>query len=350
MQNQDIVSLVNLTRGDVVESIHSGAFVIADRTGKVIFSQGNPGLLTYPRSSMKPLQALPFIEKGGDRQFALTPKEVAIICASHSGTDEHVNVIKSIHAKVGLTLDDLRCGVHWPSDKATAEAMRLRGDQPNAYHHNCSGKHSGMLAHAKMNNNPLKDYLSMEHPVQNTILNTVAEMCEMAPQDLAIGVDGCSAPVFAMPLVNYAMAIAKLCEPVSLPEKKADACQRITSAMSSHPMMVAGPGKLDTILMQAMKGKVISKAGAEGYQIIGILPGALGKGSPGLGIAIKIADGDQTRRALDCLTVEILRGMGLLDESQTAALAAFGSKALTNWRGLEIGEIRPVFEMPAFHW
>lgn len=350
MNNQTYQPLVHLTRGGVVESMHFGIIVIADNTGKIVFSIGDPAYSTFPRSSMKPLQALPFIEKGGEGYFGLTPEEVAIMCASHSGTDAHVNIIKSIHDKAGLTLDDLKCGVHWPIDKKAAESLRKREEEPSSYHHNCSGKHSGMLAHARMENWALDHYLSMDHPVQQSILACIAEMCEMPPADLTVGLDGCSAPVFAIPLQNFAMAIAKLCDPAGLPEKRANACQYLTKAMSSYPIMVAGPGKLDTILTETMQGKVISKAGAEGYQAVGIMPGALDEGSPALGIAIKISDGDQTRRALNCLTVEVLRELQLFNAEQEVALASFGSQTLTNWSGFEIGEIKPAFSMTGFHW
>lgn len=340
--------LVNLTRGEINESVHMGALVISDNKGRILYSKGDADLITYPRSSMKPLQVLPFLENDGDVYFGLSSKEIAIICASHSGTDDHVETIKSIHEKVCITLDQLQCGVHWPSDKTTATAMRNRGEQPTSYHHNCSGKHSGMLAQAKKNGFSLDNYLSMSNPVQKRILMTVAEMCEVDSETLAIGLDGCSAPVFAMPLRNFATALAKICQPDILSNKKASACLRITYSMNSHPVMVAGPGKLDTVVMETLPGKVILKGGAEGYQAIGILPGALGAGSPGLGIAIKIADGDQTRRALNCLTIELLYQMKLITQEQKNALPEFGTQTLKNWRGFEIGIIEPAFKLPAF--
>jgi len=346
----DYVPLVNLTRGDIVESVHLGALVISDNKGNILFSKGNQDLVTYPRSSMKPLQVLPLLENDGDKFFNFSAKEIAIMCASHSGTDDNVNTIKSIHNKVGLSLENLQCGVHWPSDKATAIAMRERGEQPTSYHHNCSGKHSGMLAQATKNGFPLENYLSMENPVQQLILKTVAEMCEVDPQTMAIGVDGCSAPVFAMSLRSFAIALAKICQPDGLSVIRASACRRITSAMNSHPNMVAGPGKLDTIVMEALPGKIILKGGAEGYQSIGIMPGALGEGSPGLGIAIKIADGDQTRRALNCLTIELLHSLCLLNKEQKIALKEFGSQPLKNWRGFDIGVIEPAFKMPNLNY
>lgn len=350
MQSHDCAPLVRLTRGNVVESIHYGAFVVVDRTGRVITSQGNPELVTYPRSAMKPLQALPFIERGGDQLYDLNLEEIALICASHGGTDAHVEVLKRIHSKVAIELDDLMCGVHWPSDKDTAQAMRQRGEEPNAYRHNCSGKHSGMLAHTKMRNLPLKGYLSPEHPIQQTILTVVAEMCGLEPGSLPVGVDGCSAPVFAIPLLNFAMAIARLCDPAELDDQRAKASRRITTAMSAFPFMVAGLGKFDTVLMDVMKGKVIAKAGAEGYQIIGLLPEALDKGSPALGIAIKLSDGDQTRRAIGHVSMAILKALGLFNADQLSGLAAFEDLELKNWRGIVVGKISTCFDLSGLSW
>ena len=140
--------LVELTRGGIVESVHLGALAAVDSEGKLLAAYGNPDRVSFPRSSMKPLQALPFVEDGGPEHFGLTEEELAILCASHHGTDEHVRVLRSIHAKVGLQELDLQCGVHWPPDKATVLAMRERGEEPTPYRHNCSGKHSGMLAQA----------------------------------------------------------------------------------------------------------------------------------------------------------------------------------------------------------
>ena len=350
MYSIDCVPLLALTRGELIESIHYGAFVVVDRHGRVIASMGNQELLTYPRSSMKPLQALPFIERNGDQYFDLNPKEVAIICASHSGTDTHVEVLKAMHQKIGIGLNDLMCGIHWPSDKKTAELMRIRGEKPNSYRHNCSGKHTGMLAHAKMRSLPLENYLSMDHPVQQTILKTIAEMCGIEAEHTPVGVDGCSAPVFAIQLRSFAMGIARLCDPEGLDDRRAEACKRITHAMSSFPDMVAGPGRFDTVLMNLMQGKVIAKAGAEGYQCIGVLPDAFGEGSPALGIAIKISDGDLTRRAINCVSVSILNDLGLFGERELDKLASFGIKALKNWRGIVVGEMKTFFSLSKLNW
>lgn len=338
--NNGYDALVSLTRGGIVECIHFGAFAVVDADGHLLSSGGDPDLVTFPRSSMKPFQLLPFLEADGPAHFGLNEEEVAIMCASHTGTDYHVRVIRSIHAKVGLKEENLQCGFHWPSDKDTSFEMRKRGETPTPYRHNCSGKHSGMLAMAKLISAPMENYLEMSNPVQQGILKKVAEFCELPPESLIIGTDGCSAPVFAMPLRHFAHACAKLGDPSGLNETQARACNMATQAMRAYPTMVAGPGQLDTILMEVMAGKVFSKGGAEGYQMIGVMPGVLERYPKGIGITMKFSDGDSSRRATSALTVAILSALGFEKEMQSEAFARFNTPILHNWRGIEIGEIK----------
>jgi L-asparaginase II len=347
MLAKDCVPLVEVTRGEIVESIHFGAFIVMDSRGKVLASAGNPDLMTYPRSSMKPFQALPFVERGGVDHFGLTEQELAIMCASHSGTDLHKSVLEGMHAKIGISESDLACGVHWPSDAPTRDALKAAGEEPTPFRHNCSGKHTGMLALALLRGFEKEDYLNPDHPVQVTIRETLAEMVEMAPDEMPLGRDGCSAPVYGIPLSHMAMGMAKLADPVNLAPERAEACRRISHAMMSYPVMVAGPKKFDTDLMTAAKGKLFCKGGAEGYQVIGVLPGVLGEGSPGLGIAIKISDGDSTSRARQSVSLTLLEALSVLDQQELTALSDYGNQPLKNWRGFVVGEIRPAFTLPA---
>lgn len=268
-----------------------------------------------------------------------------MVCASHSGTDEHVAVVRGMQAKIGVTEGDLMCGAHYPYDEPTAEAMKTRGEMPTPYRHNCSGKHTGMLAHAKMRNLPTDDYINFSHPVQESILQAFAEMADVPVDKVELGVDGCSAPNFAVPLYNAALSFARLCDPRHLVPARADACSRITRSMMAHPDMVDGPGEFDTRLMEVGKGRIISKGGAEGYQGIGLMPGALGPDSPALGITLKISDGDQGSRARSIVTLDVLRQLGALNESQLEELSAFGPKTLTNWRKVPVGVSRAAFQL-----
>ncbi len=345
MRASDCVPLVEVTRGSIVESIHFGAFMVVDSKGSVIASQGNPDLVTYPRSSMKPFQALPFIERGGAEKFGFTDQEIAIICASHSGTDLHGSVLREMHRKIGTTEADLACGVHWPGDSATRDAKKFAGEAPTPFRHNCSGKHTGMLAHAMLRGFPIEDYLNPQHPVQVTIRETLAEMIEMSPDDMPLGIDGCSAPVYGIPLRNMALATAKLADPWMLEQNREKACRTISHAMMTHPEMVAGPGMFDTDLMTAGHGKVFCKAGAEGYQIIGVMPGVIGVDAPGLGIAFKISDGDNGNRARPSVSLALLAALGVLTEGELAQLSAYGNVPLKNWRGFLVGEVRSAFSL-----
>jgi L-asparaginase II len=342
MRANDCEPLVEIIRGETIESIHYGAFIVVDAQGTMLAGLGNPDLVTFPRSSMKPFQALPFIERGGAEVFGFTDQEIAIMCASHSGTAAHQQVLTGMHEKIGTQESDLDCGVHWPGDAETRTAMRIAGEEPRPFHHNCSGKHTGMLAYARLRDVDIQDYLNPSHPIQVSIRETLVEMVELSPEALSMGIDGCSAPVYAFPLRNMALGVAKLADPVALDLKRANACRKITKAMMSHPTMIAGPGKFDTQLMTIAKGKVFSKGGAEGYQIIGVMPGVMFAASPALGIAIKIADGDTSGRARAAVSMTILEALGILDEGAIEAMRPFGSVPLKNWRKLIVGEIRPV--------
>lgn len=346
MSSSDFQPLVEVTRGTIVESIHFGAFVVADAAGRVVASAGNPQLVTYLRSSAKPFQVLPFVETGGMERFGLNERELAVMCASHHGTDDHVSVIQGIQAKVGISAADLQCGMHPPSDKATADRMLVNHEENSPLRHNCSGKHSGMLAAAVMRSLPTTDYLDLHHPVQQTIFQTFAEMTGVPVSGMAFGVDGCSAPVFAVPMQAAAWAFAQLADPSTLPEPRSSALQRIFRAMTSHPDMVAGPGAFDTLLMQTGNGKILTKGGAEGYQAVAVLPGACGSNSPAYGITIKISDGDLANsRARTTVAVEILRKLGALDSAQLNALDQFTARPQHNWRKIEVGQVRPCFEL-----
>jgi L-asparaginase II len=337
-----------VTRGRIVESIHYGAIAVVDACGRFLAGYGDTGAVTFLRSSAKPFQAMPFIESKGHRFYNLSLRQVALICASHSGTDEHVAVAREIQAKAGVSESDLLCGTHPLDHQPTIEAMRQRGEALTPNRHNCSGKHTGMLAYASMKNLPQQDYVNPAHPIQQEILHTFAEMCDLPIERVEIGIDGCSAPNFAVPLFNAALAFARLSDPEAGgvgPEGRREACHVIVEAMTSHPDMVGGPERFDTELMRVAGGRIMAKAGAEGFQGLALLPGVLAAGSPGVGVAFKISDGDADGRARPALALEVLRQLGVLDSLQDQ-LGRYGPVfAITNWRKLEVGQARPCFEL-----
>jgi L-asparaginase II len=339
-----------LTRGEIVESVHYGAIAVITADHKTYASYGNPGLVTYLRSSAKPFQALPFVENGGPEHYGLSAKEIALICASHSGTDEHVTVAQSIQAKTGVKESDLLCGVHMPGHWATSERLIKQGQKPQPNQHNCSGKHTGMVAFARLLNLPygMEDhaYIDPDHPIQKVILETFAAMCSYPSNQVEIGIDGCSAPNFAVPLSSAALAYARLCDPKALPASRQAACHTIFEAMVSYPEMVGGPDSFDTLLMQVKRGKLVCKGGAEGYQAIGIKPGVLGPGSPAMGITFKISDGDYRGKARPAVALEILRQLGALTAEELQTLSEYGPElSIDNWRKLLVGKAYPCFTL-----
>ncbi len=343
MPYENYQPLVELTRGSIVESVHFGALVVVDSGGQVLAGWGDPQTVTYLRSSAKPFQALPFVEMGGVEKFGLTDKELAVMCASHIGTDEHVAAVAGMQNKFGVSEKDLLCGTQAPGHEPTAHAMLLRGEQPTPNRHNCSGKHTGMLGHAQLRHLPLEDYVNPDHPIQQTILQTFSEMCCLLPDEVAVGIDGCSAPNFAVPLYNAAYAFARLADPTDLSARRALAAQHIFHAMTAYPDMVAGPERFDSLLMEVAGGRILSKGGAEGYQALAVAPGVLSKGTPGIGIAFKISDGDLNDRARPLVAIEILRQLGALTVEQAGKLVQFQARPLYNYRKLEVGSIRPCF-------
>jgi L-asparaginase II len=309
--------------------------------------------MTFLRSTAKPFQALPFFERNGPAIFNLTGPEKAIICASHSGTDAHLAAVSSIQAKVGIAESDLLCGVHEPYDKQTAERIHDLREVITSNRHNCSGKHTGMLAYVQLKRQIGEvlprdlDYIDPAHPIQKEILQVFAEMCDLPVENVGLGIDGCSAPNFAVPMRNAALAFARLCDPsagTGMPEARANACHEITAAMTGSPEMVGGPGRFDTRLMHATAGRIVSKAGAEAFQGIGLMPGALGVGSPGIGIALKIADGDDRKKVRTAVALEVLRQLGALSFAEQETLTTFGPQyTLENWRKITVGHAYPTF-------
>jgi L-asparaginase II len=287
--------------------------------------------------------------------YGFTPRELSIACASHEGSDLHVQTIEGIQKKIDVEETVLQCGVHMPGDVEAFKSLILNNRQPTPNRNNCSGKHTAMLAYAKMRDLPIENYLDVDHPIQQNILACFAAMSGLRVDEVKLGTDGCSAPNFAIPLYNAALAMARLCDPRELSAERASACRRITSAMTTHPEMVSGYGEFDEQLMRTGEGKIICKRGAEGYQIIGLLPGVLAPDTPGVGIALKVSDGDPSRIALalthstrvrPAVALEVLRQLGALSSEGQQTLASFGPvKPIKNHRGIITGQSRPVFKL-----
>ncbi len=355
--------LIEVTRGELVESVHRGAAAVVASDGRLLYSVGDPWLITHMRSAAKPMQIIPLLEGGGVERFGFTEQEVAVMIASHNGEDIHVATVQSILQKIGKTEADLACGAHYPTGKQVARAMRERGEQPSQLHNNCSGKHSGMLALAVMHGWPTVGYYKPGHPVQQTIRQAVAEISSVPDQRLITAVDGCSAVEYAMPLYHMALGFARLvdCSYTDFSTARRAAVATAVAAMRAYPQMIGGnpdPLRIDTVLLAQSNSSglrpLISKVGAEGVHCFGLLPiadEALPGHDPalggGLGVAMKVADGDEGNRARNLIIIEELRQLRALDEPTWLLLRELFAVLMTNHRGILVGGVRPVFRFVA---
>jgi L-asparaginase II len=322
------VPLAVATRGGAVESTHYGAIAVTDRDGRVLYSAGDPHVVTFTRSALKPLQALPFVAGGGVERFGYSPAQTALLCASHSGEPRHVEAVADMLARSGSTAAELQCGTHAPG------FYDARGEVPppppySPLAHNCSGKHSGMLAYCVQCGHAKDGYLQPEHPLQREIRRAVTAMTGVDDADLVPGVDGCSAPNYAVPLAALARAYARLAADAS-DAVYGNAPRTLAAAMTRHPEMVSGERRSDLVLMQAGRGDWVAKIGAEGVQ-------ALGVRSQGLGIAVKVADGQ--KRGLYPAVIAVLEQLGLLDAQAQGALDAWRRPPVRNYRGIVTGDV-----------
>jgi L-asparaginase II len=336
--------LVEVWRGGVVESRHRGHVVAVDGRGRVVARLGEPEAVTYLRSSAKPHQAVPLVASGAADRFRLTPPELAVACGSHSGEPVHEGAVASMLKKTGFDESALRCGTHEPFSREVASELRRRGEQPRVLQNNCSGKHAGMLALARHLGAPAATYDDPENPVQRAIGRTVAQFSGVPPAEIAVGTDGCGVPVFGLPLRAMALMYARLvAPPAEFDEQTTRACGRLVAAMTEAPEMVGGTReRLDTELMRATRGRVISKVGAEGVYTVGVLP--CERWPDGLGLALKIEDGED-KRARPTVVIESLRQLGALDEEALAALARYAAFTVLNHRGDLVGRVRAHFEL-----
>jgi len=323
--------LVETTRGGIVESVHHGALVAVTGDGHVEWSIGDPALVSFPRSSLKPFQLLPLVARGGVARFGLEPADLAIAAASHSGEEIHVQAVCRLLEKIDAPASALACGTHAPIDEDAAARLEERGEAPSAVHNNCSGKHSGMLALARLLGAPLEGYLDPMHPAQQAIRETLIDVLALDAQDLPMGIDGCSAPAYAVRLDKLALGFALLGNPAQARAGWRAALHTVGDAMRARPELVAGTnGRVDTDLMRKGKGAIVAKGGAEGYFGMGH--------QAGLGVAFKILDGDAAHRARSAVAVAAAQRLGWIAPD---SLAAYGPRLpISNWAGRRTGEVR----------
>jgi L-asparaginase II len=320
--------LVEVTRGPLVESVHRGAIAISDAQGNSVFSLGDIARPVYPRSALKPIQALPLLESGAADALGVTEEEIALACASHSGEPMHTRRVAAWLERLDLGERDLACGAHPARYEPVTEEMILRGERPTRIHNNCSGKHTGFLTVALHRGIATAGYERHEHPVQQAVAKALGELAGLTGE-LPWGVDGCAAPNFAIPLGAFSHALAQFADPQNLSPERRRAMRRIFAAMTAHPELVAGTGRVCTALIRAGRGRVAVKTGAEGVYAA-VVP------ERGLGIALKIDDG--TGRAAETAIAFVLERMDLLDRDAVRDLI---HAPVRNTRDAMTGERRP---------
>ncbi len=322
--------LVEVRRGDGIDAIHYGAIAVVDEFGRVQFSYGDIFQSFFMRSSAKPFQAMVVIESGAFEHYHFSLKELAVMCGSHGGSDEHVEVVRGILDKIGLDESYLRCGIHRPIDRRANKRLYEVGKSPTPLMHNCSGKHSGMLAVAKFNRWNLGDYWMPDHPVQVLAKKMVARYASVNEDAIATGVDGCSVVTFSLPLWRYGYMYARLSvddgKPASL----------VREAMLRYPEMVSYSGSFTTELIRVGKSRFIAKSGAEGLFTMAVPDRKVG-------IVVKIYDGSS--RAISVVVVEVLKQLGLIDDDMLSALVGYADVKIYNHRGMNVGEMMPVFRL-----
>lgn len=321
--------LVEVRRGGLVESRHRGAVAVVDAAGEIALAVGDVAAPIFPRSAVKPLQALPLIESGAADRYALADEELALACASHAGEPAHVESVARMLAKAGLDASALACGTHWPSSQAAAFALAKTG-APSALHNNCSGKHAGFLCVARAMAIDHAGYWRPEHPVQAQVHAVLEDLSGASlPQDRR-AVDGCSVPTWALPLKDLARAFAKFGTGHGLAPSRARAAARLRTACAQKPWYVAGTGRFCTEIMQHFGSRALVKTGAEG-----VFCGALAE--LGLGVAVKCEDG--AGRAAEAIVAALLARFLPLSDQERTALVRFMRPTLRNWNGIEVGAV-----------
>lgn len=336
--------LVQVRRGAITESRHRGHIAVVSGDGRVVSYAGAPNTVTYLRSSAKPFQGIPTLASGAAERFGFTDREVALACGSHSGEPVHTELVAGMLKKIGVDPSALKCGVHEPYSVEAAQVLRDKGEPPSVLHNNCSGKHAAMLAFSKHVGAPIETYDAPESPVQLAIAHIVSQFSGIPVEDLSVGVDGCGVPVFGITVRAMALAYVRLVStPRDFEKPVRDACERIVRAMTTYPELIGGTSeRLDTEIMRAAPGAIISKVGAEGVYTAGILPSE--DWPKGLGLALKIEDGDD-RRARPTVVIESLRQLGVLRDASLEHVAHYAFFPVNNRRGDVVGEISASFTL-----
>jgi len=323
---------VEVTRNAIVESRHFGAAVVCNFKGDIVESWGDINTLIFPRSAIKPMLAIHLIESGASTQYKLSDAELSLACSSHEGEPIHHNLLRSWLKRLGLNEDYLACGAVLPEHTESAHKLLAAGQYGCRIHHNCSGQHTGFLTTAMYLGMPLDNYHLIEHPLQQLSLDILSELADMDMKQYPMGIDGCALPAPTMPLVQLGRATARFAKPEDMSKQRIKAIYRLHEAISNEPLYIAGHATMVSDLIAITNGSVLPKIGAEGV-FTAAIP------AQGLGIAVKIADGNS--RASSVALLAILEHLGVLSDEEKFKLQVYHSPLITNSRGDVVGEIRP---------
>ena len=324
------VKMVEVWRGSLVESTHLGVAAVANARGEIVEGWGDIDLVTYPRSALKPVQAIALVETGAFAARGLTQKHLALACASHRGEPFHTGLVTAWLADLGLDQNALACGPDHPADEATAAAAILDGHPTERIYHNCSGKHCGFLTVARHRGWPVEGYDRLEHPAQQLYLDALSELSSSDAHALPFGIDGCALPAAALPVRDMALMMARFAAARVASPARRDAILAIHDAMRLNPAYVSGTDQPGVLLARATRGRIIMKTGAEGF-LTAYVP------KEGLGIALKIADGEA--RARVPALIALLSAAGLLDAAEQRELALLAGPPVLNSAGATVGRI-----------
>lgn len=335
--DQKPTALAFIYRNKNVEAIHYGSVAVVNENGDLTHFAGNTEMVTMMRSSIKPFQALPLLMSGGFDHYGFNDKQLALMCASHDGTDEHKEVAASILEVAGNSVEDLQCGFHWPIWMRNENIWPKNDEDKDPLRHNCSGKHSGFLALANFLKDDKSKYLDPGGKTQRLVKQAVADICEVTIDAMGVGVDGCSAPNFGYPLKNLAIGFKNLAVRRAKTQEMKNAVERVFAAMNAHPKMVSGEKRFDHDVMRSFHGKVVCKVGAEAVEGIGL-------SEQKIGIVVKIDDGNT--RALYPVCVEVLKQLDIVDKIEKFPfLKKYDRQEIKNYRGIVTGQIEAKFEL-----
>jgi L-asparaginase II len=323
---------VVVTRGSLIESRHRVHAIAVDAGGAVLGLAGDPQLVSHWRSCAKPFQVMSLLEQGGFDTIGWGDDQLALACGSHGGEPEHVALAAGMLTSIGMEEGDLACGPHEPLSARGQRVMRESGERPTRLHNNCSGKHAAMLAKSYTAGWPTVGYERLEHPVQQECLQHVAQWSGVDASAIGCAVDGCGVVVFALPLQAMALAYARLADAA---RRSHEVPSRIVHAMQTRPFLVGGSDRFDSAIIEATKGRVITKVGAEGVHSIALI-------DEGIGMALKVECGAQ--RAQYPAVIALLQRYGALPENLPPSLIEFARRVLRNTRGEAVGEVRPLVQ------